>query len=158
MCRNIYWRRPNFKADPRSASRFRHPSLPEAAPRRRFCRRCLLPSEGSAPSDVFRESRSSVGGLLELDAIEQALNVASNRVGRDDEGRVDGVDVIARDRPLGVTDESGDGDLREPEIVRYARAMAKNVGSDIASGESREDLPVMGKLPNALSSSLPGNT
>lgn len=70
-----------LQADPRSASRFRHPSKPpEAAP--------IGGSVVVASLAFLKEARERrlpgvpiqrVGGLLELDAIEQALNVASNR-------------------------------------------------------------------------------
>ena len=69
------------------------------------------------------------------------MDVAGDRVGGHDQGGVERVDVVARDRSLRMADQGGDGDLRETEIVRDAgEAVAENVRGDVGQGRVREDL------------------
>ena len=61
-----------------------------------------------------RVAVKGVGGLLEFDAIEKALEIAGYRVSGHDEGGIERMDVFARDRAFGVT-------LYPSKLIIYGR-------------------------------------
>jgi len=70
--------------------------------------------------------------LLELNAVQEPLNVARDRVRSHDERCVKRMEIFARHRTLGMADQSRDRHLGKAEIVSDAReAVARDVGSDI---------------------------
>ena len=79
-----------------------------------------------------RVAVKGVGGLLEFDPVEQALNVTGDRVRRHDQRGIKRMNVLARNRSLRMTDKGRDRDLREPEIVRDAgEAVPQDMRRDI---------------------------
>ena len=52
-----------------------------------------------------RVAVKGVGGLLEFDAVEQALDVARDRIRSHDKRRIKRMNVLARDRALRVTNK-----------------------------------------------------
>src|SRR3546814_2588621 len=61
-----------------------------------------------------------IGSLLKLDAIEQPLNITCYGVGCHNKRGIKGVDVFARNRTFGMSNQRCNSDLREPQIVRKA--------------------------------------
>jgi hypothetical protein len=79
-----------------------------------------------------RVAVKGVGGLLEFDAVKQALDVARDRIRSHDKRRIKRMNVLARDRALRVTNKGRDRDLGEPEVVRDAcEAVPQYVRRDI---------------------------
>jgi hypothetical protein len=83
-----------------------------------------------------------ISSLFELDAVEQSLDVARDRISRHDERRIERMDIFTRDRHLRVANEGRDRDLCEAEVIRDAcKAVPQHVGGDV--GEWRELVPVV---------------
>ena len=69
-----------------------------------------------------------IGRLLELDAIEQALNIAGDRVRSHNERGVQRMDVFAGHRTLGMADKRRDRHLCKAEVVPDAgKAVTQDV-------------------------------
>lgn len=70
------------------------------------------------------------------------------------------MDILARDRTLGVANECGDGDFGETKIIGDAgEAVPQDVGFTSQSGVSAKSFfQLCGKFPTALSSPWPGKT
>ena len=94
------------------------------------CETLLLLSISGGFADGLEEETSKrrlprvavkgVGGLLEFDPVEQAVNVTGDRVRRHDQRDIKRMNVLARNRSLRMTDKGRNGNLGEPEIVRDA--------------------------------------
>jgi len=67
-----------------------------------------------------RVAVKSVGGLFEFDGVEKTPDGTGNRVSGHDGRSIEGMDLLARDRPLRVTDEGRDRDLGESEVIGNA--------------------------------------
>src|SRR5438552_4136174 len=77
-------------------------------------------AEETSKRRLPRVAVKGVGGLLEFDAVEQALDVTRDRVRCHDQRGIKRMNVLARNRSLCVPDKGGDRDLGEPKIVRDA--------------------------------------
>src|SRR5213080_1986932 len=86
----------------------------------------LSPSSGSPPEALFRKRASAafresrVGGLLELDAVKQFLNVAGNRIRSHDEHCIKRMDVYLLVTELLAWPTSAAMVTGEAKIVRDA--------------------------------------
>ena len=69
---------------------------------------------------------------INSDAVQEALDVTGDAVGRHDEHGVDRMDVAAGYRSAGMTDQGRDRRLGESEIAAYAgEAVPENIGCDV---------------------------
>lgn len=100
----------------------------------------------------------SVGSLPKLDSVEQPLDVARDSIGSHDEGGIQCVDILARDRSLRVTDKCRDRDLSESKVVRDAcKAVAQHMRGDVGERRIVENLfPIVGKAAECIIVALTG--
>src|SRR3546814_8155257 len=86
-----------------------------------------------------------MGSLLKLDAIEQPLNITCYGVGCHNKRGIKGVDVFARNRTFGMSNQRCNSDLREPQIVRKAcEAVSQDMRGNTIKGRTLENpVPLM---------------
>src|SRR3546814_3219873 len=81
-----------------------------------------------------------MGSLLKLDAIEQPLNITCYGVGCHNKRGIKGVDVFARNRTFGMSNQRCNSDLREPQIVRKAcEAVSQDMRGNTIKGRRSEE-------------------
>ena len=99
-----------------------------------------------------------IGVPPEFHPFEQRLHVPRHRVGGHDQGGVKCVDVLARARTHGESDQRSDGDLGEAEVVGDAgEAVPQDVGCHIPERRVGEELlPALRKVSNGVVLTLAG--
>src|SRR3546814_20477978 len=96
-----------------------------------------------------------IGSLLKFDAIEQPLNISCYVIGCHNKRGIKGVDVFARNRTFGMSNQRCNSDFRHPQIVhKYCQSVSPdlrgNTSKVITHGKKRNN----GGYRNNVSESL----
>ncbi len=111
--------------------------------------------EQAGKSRLTGASVQGVGVTFERDAVEQALDVSGHRIGRHDQGRIDRMNISARDGAPRMAQQSGDGDLCKTQIMGNAcETVPQQVRRDLGELGFLESLvPVFRKADQQLCAS-----